>query len=229
MSVPVPIQSYVAMRHALAATGLTRLFVGWVSARGLMFSDALLDWMEREYGAAARGRVVALQELVASVEGASDRGRLERVNAFFNRVAYDSDHARWDQKDYWATPFEVLGVNAADCEDYAISKYFTLVSMGLDEDRLRITYVKSLELDQAHMVLAYYTTAAGEPLILDNLTDQILTAGERNDLVPVYSFNGADLWLAVNRVEGKKVGGAERLSRWQSYQARLIQQISVGG
>ena len=72
-------------------------------------------------------------------------------------------------------------------------------------------------------------TASFSPLILDNLTDQILTAGERDDLVPVYGFNGADLWLAVNRTEGKKIGGAARLSRWQAYQARLMQQMSVGG
>jgi hypothetical protein len=45
--------------------------------------------------------------------------------------------------------------------------------------------------------------------------------------VPVYSFNGADLWLAVNRLEGKKVGEADRLSRWQAYQAKLMQQMGV--
>ncbi len=54
--------------------------------------------------------------------------------------------------------------------------------------------------------------ADAEPLILDNLTERIQPAGERTDLVPVYSFNGADLWLAVNRVEGKKVGDADRIS-----------------
>jgi predicted transglutaminase-like cysteine proteinase len=219
----------VVTRHALATASLLLLLAGWVSARGLLFGDNLLEWMEREYGAAARGRVVALQELVEGIAGASDLGMLERVNTFFNRVAYDSDHARWDKKDYWATPFEVLGVNAADCEDYALSKYFTLVSMGVDEARLRITYVKSLATDQPHMVLAYYPTPTGEPLILDNLMDRILPAGERDDLVPVYSFNGADLWLAVNRAEGKRIGGAEQLSRWQAYQARLMQQMSVGG
>lgn len=215
-------------RYGLVGFVLMLLFAGWVFAQGLAFSGALLDWMEREYGADARARVVALQELVAASPGISESGKLQRVNAFFNRVNYDTDSALWDQKDYWATPFEVLGVNSADCEDYAISKYFTLISMGVDEDRLRITYVKSLKRDEAHMVLAYYPSAEAEPLILDNLTEGIQPAGERDDLVPVYSFNGADLWLAVNRIEGKKVGEADRISRWQAYQAKLLQQMAVG-
>lgn len=215
-------------RHALAALLPMLLLAGWVFAQGLAFSDALLNWMEREYGADARARVVALQDLVAASPGISESDKLRRVNTFFNRVNYDTDSALWDQKDYWATPFEVLGVNSADCEDYAISKYFTLLSMGVDEDRLRITYVKSLKRNEAHMVLAYYPSAEAEPMILDNLTESIRPAGERDDLVPVYSFNGADLWLAVNRIEGKKVGEADRISRWQAYQAKLMQQMAVG-
>ena len=207
---------------------LALLMVGWVSAGGLAFSEALFDWMEQQYGSEARQRVMDLQALVDTSGDLGESRKLERVNAFFNEVDYDSDYALWDQKDYWATPFEVLGVNSADCEDYAISKYFTLITMGVAEERLRITYVKSLTLNQAHMVLAYYPSADAEPLILDNLTKEIQPAGERTDLVPVYSFNGADLWLAVNRMEGKKVGGSDRLSRWQAYQTKLMQQMGVG-
>jgi len=220
-----------AVRHAatmaIAAALAAWALAGSLVAGGLAFNDALLGWMEREYGVAARDRVVALQRLVESAAGLGEHAKLERVNAFFNRVRYDSDSALWDQKDYWATPFEVLGVNSADCEDYAISKYFTLISMGMEEERLRVTYVKSLTLNEAHMVLAYYPAPDAEPLILDNLSERITPAGERTDLVPVYSFNGADLWLAVNRVEGKKVGDADRLSRWQDYQAKLVHQMAM--
>ena len=60
----------------------------------------------------------------------------------------------------------MLGINSADCEDYAISKYFTLISMGVDEANLRITYVKALELNEAHMVLAYYASPSSTPPIL---------------------------------------------------------------
>lgn len=216
------------IRRTLSAALLSTLLIGVAMATGLAFGDALLDWMEKEYGSAARERVVALQRLVDTAPQLEERAKLDRVNGFFNRVHYDSDYALWDQKDYWATPYEVLGINSADCEDYAISKYFTLLSMGVAQDKLRITYVKSLELNEAHMVLAYYPKADAEPLILDNLMPTILPAGERTDLVPVYSFNGADLWLAVNRVQGKKVGDSDRLSRWQSFQSRLMKQMAVG-
>ena len=214
--------------HRALLTLTVWLLVGWVFAQGLTFGAALLEWMERQYGTDARDRVVALQALVEASEGLDERSKLERANRFFNRVAYDSDDALWDQKDYWATPYEVLGINSADCEDYAIAKYFTLLSMGVEEDRLRITYVKSLALNEAHMVLAYYASADAEPLILDNLDESIKPVGRRTDLVPVYSFNGADLWLAVNRVKGTRVGESDRISRWQAYQARLMRQMGVG-
>ena len=203
------------------------LLAGWALAGGLLFEAALFDWVEQRYGGAARERVEALERLLADSDALPEPERLHRVNRFFTRLDYASDHALWDRKDYWATPFEVLGLNAADCEDYALSKYFTLLSMGVDEARLRVTYVKSLTLDEAHMVLAYYPEPDAEPWILDNLDDAIRPAQERSDLVPVYSFNGADLWLAVNRAEGRRVGSADRLSRWQDYQSRLLRQMAV--
>ena len=217
-----PLQSFLRIAGAAAAL----LSVSWVCAQGLVFGDALLSRIEHDYGSAARQRVVDLQRLIESAADLSEPGKLERVNAFFNRVHYDSDDVRWHEKDYWATPFEVLGVNSADCEDYALSKYFTLLSMGVDESRLRITYVKSLELDEAHMVLAYYPATDAEPLILDNLTSEMALASEREDLVPVYSFNGVDLWLAMNKLEHQRIGSSDRLSRWQTYQTRLQRQMS---
>ena len=214
--------------HRVGSGLVLVLLAGWVFAQGLSFGQALLDWMEREYGAEARDRVIALQTLVKQGDSLGERDKLHAVNRFFNRVDYADDFALWDQKDYWATPYEVLGNNSADCEDYAIAKYFTLVSMGVDEARLKITYVKSLKLNQAHMVLAYAPTADAEPLILDNLEETIRLAGQRTDLIPVYSFNGADLWLAVNRLEDTRVGESDRISRWRSYQARLMEQMTGG-
>ncbi|WP_197479414.1 transglutaminase-like cysteine peptidase, partial [Oleiphilus sp. HI0132] len=81
----------------------------------------------------------------------------------------------------WATPLEFLATNAGDCEDFSIAKYFTLREMGIPDDMIKITYVKALELNQAHMVLAYYPTPDAEPLILDNLINEIKPAGQRTD------------------------------------------------
>jgi predicted transglutaminase-like cysteine proteinase len=216
-------------QRALLAVALLWL-AGWASSHSqlLVFSEHLFDWVEQEYGGAARQRVERLQVLIDLHTQDPELDKVADVNRFFNRVRYDEDNSLWDQKDYWATPFEVLGLNAADCEDYALSKYFTLVSMGVPEDKLRVTYVKSIKLRRAHMVLAYYSSPEAEPLILDNLIDQIRPASERTDLVPVYSFNGADLWLSVNLAEGKKVGASDRIKLWQNFQRKLMQQMGEG-
>ncbi len=80
---------------------------------------------------------------------------------------------------------ELLTTNGGDCEDFSIAKYLTLRAMGVPDDQLRIIYVKALELNQAHMVLAWYKTPGSDPLILDNLINDIKPASQRNDLEPV--------------------------------------------
>ena len=115
----------------------------------------------------------------------------------------------------------MLASNGGDCEDFSIAKYFTLREMGIPAERLRLTYVKALKLNQAHMVLTYFPTADADPLVLDNLVGEINSASDRDDLLPVYSFNGKGLWLAKARGADKLVGRSQRLSRWQSVIARI--------
>jgi predicted transglutaminase-like cysteine proteinase len=186
----------------------------------------VLDWVGERYGAAARERVSALRALMVEAASATESDKLGRVNDFFNSVPYGSDASLWSQDDYWATPIEVLGIDGADCEDYAIAKYFTLRGLGVPAERLRITYVKALTLNQAHMVLAYYEQPDAEPFILDNLSDRIETAGRRDDLIPVYSFNGDGLWLAVSRAQGEKIGRASRIKRWTRLRQKLDTELS---
>lgn len=140
--------------------------------------------------------------------------QLETINTFFNqRLRFSDDIDIWGQVDYWASPAESMVKGAADCEDYSIAKYFSLRRAGISNDQLRLTYVKAIELNQAHMVLTYYATPDSEPLVLDNLTDRILPASQRNDLLPVYSFNAEGLWLAGRG--NTQTGSAKQLSRWQ--------------
>lgn len=197
-------------------------------AEGLQLTDAVIDWVGAKYGAQARERTVQWRNLLEQdIEG--ETAKLQQVNAFFNQIPYSDDFANWDSKDYWATPIEALGTNAADCEDYAIAKYFTLRELGVDPEKLRITYVKAIELNQAHMVLAYYRKPDAIPLILDNLKDEILSADKRKDLVPVYSFNAEGLWLAVNRGHGKRLGDAGRITLWNQVQERMQKELSANG
>ena len=147
--------------------------------------------------------------------------KLNRVNQFFNsRMRFRDDIAVWGQQDYWATPIEFLRKGAGDCEDYALAKYFTLRELGVPASQLRITYVKALQLNQAHMVVAWYATPDAVPLILDNLKTAILPATQRNDLLPVYSFNGEGLWIP-QAGKNKRVGDSKKISRWQDLLTKM--------
>ena len=95
------------------------------------------------------------------------------------------------------------------------------VRLGVPDEKLKITYVKAVQLNQAHMILAYYPSPGAEPLILDNLINEILPASERPDLVPVYSFNGEGLWLSkLSSQEGKRIGNANKLESWKDLMTR---------
>ena len=164
---------------------------------------------------AGKGRIDAWQNLLATQKQGSELQKLEVVNRFFNQqLRYVEDIDLWREVDYWATPIQSLLKGAGDCEDYAIAKYFSLRRMGIPSEKLRITYVKALRQNRAHMVLTYYSSPQAQPLVLDSLMDAIKPASQRTDLLPVYAFNGEGLWL-TGAAGNKKVGDTKRLSRWQ--------------
>lgn len=184
-------------------------------------SPAILTAVEKQYGMYAKKRLLAWQELIRNNSGFTDGEKLEKVNVFFNRMEFVDDAVHWKKRDYWATPVEFLATSGGDCEDFSLAKYFTLKAMGVAEKKLNLTYVKALRLNQAHMVLTYHAEPETEPLVLDNLIPEIRPASERQDLLPVYSFNGTGLWLAKARGRGQKVGGSDRLKRWQELLQRM--------
>ncbi len=198
-----------------------------------------------QYGESAGKRLQNWVDLLNQNTQLDETAKLEKVNRFFNQVPYITDAEHWGTDDYWATPIQLLASNGGDCEDYAIAKYMSLVKLGIPEAKMRITYVKvigrnetnirnmitgkarpgttlSFSNDEAHMVLTYYANPSAEPLVLDNLKDNILPASQRNDLTPVYSFSGDNVWL-VSQWSGREslVGGADKLARWADLQRRL--------
>lgn len=177
--------------------------------------------------AAQRGPRVAeqAQALVQQIErsGTHDElTRLKEINDFFNRrVNFREDAQTWGMADYWASPLESLERRAGDCEDYAIAKYFSLAAAGVPTARLRMVYVRARLQGQslAHMVLAYHAQPGAEPLILDNLRNEVLPASQRPDLTPVFSFNTEGLWQGVGQVEaGDPIA---RLSLWRDLVAKV--------
>lgn len=201
----------------VALLGCVFLFLFGVGDSKDVFTlpEDLLNSTESRYGESARHRLVAWQTLIRDNAGSPEMEKLENVNRFFNQLQFVDDLTHWQKPDYWATPVEFLATGAGDCEDFSLAKYFTLKALGIAEDKLNMTYVKALQLNQAHMVVTYYAAADTVPLVLDNLTAEIQPATQRKDLLPVYSFNGLGLWLAKSRGKGQKVGSSEGLRRWQ--------------
>ncbi len=210
----------IGQRWARPLWGLLPLLLAGASL-GFNIDEALLTWVRNRHGEPSRQRVQHWRELMATSQTLAEPQKLEAVNSFFNRLTFTPDPQLWKQEDYWATPLETLAVGAGDCEDFALAKYFTLTALGVDESRLRLTYVKALKLNQPHMVLTYYPTPDAVPLVLDNLEPLIKPATERDDLAPVYSFNGTGLWLARQRGQGKPAGDSERLPLWREMLQRM--------
>lgn len=184
--------------------------------------DQLLAVLQKRFGNEATQSFKDWQKQIDDAPKRNAQENLRRVNEFFNRrIQFGEDQKVWGQSDYWATPMETIGKGAGDCEDFAIAKYFTLLSMGIPNEQLRLVYVKariggaSSTVTQAHMVLAWYATPDAEPLVLDNLITDIRSASRRTDLQPIFSFNSQALWQGAGGNDPQGPGGASRLSRWQ--------------
>lgn len=185
--------------------------------------ESQLKSIENKYGIQAKTRVEEWDAMLESSKDENTLTKIKNVNDFFNKITYKSDLSVWGIKDYWATPFEFMGVGAGDCEDYAIAKYFSLIKLGIPDEKLRITYVSykkaNSKFEQAHMVLTYYHKTGVEPVVLDNIDKTLQVASKRTDLKPVYSFNASGLWQAKTKGEAR-VGNNE-LKSWKDLMSRF--------
>lgn len=176
-------------------------------------AKAFLDKIEREYGVFAKRRALAMVQMMNGVRDADEMEKLTQVNDYFNQTPYASDKETWGVSDYWATRYEFIGKDKGDCEDYVIAKYFTLKELGVPTSKLFMTYAKSLKYKTSHMVLTYYATPRSIPLVMDNYNYKILPASQRDDLIPIYSFSGDELFNAKQAQIGKMVPAAAKQTR----------------
>lgn len=211
-----------ALRLLVAAAAIFGLWLnGLTVALGWDF-ERLQQLLVSRFG---QERVTLLrewQQVLSDGRNLSENDKLKRVNDFFNRrIAFDDDMSIWGQSDYWATPIELIGQGRGDCEDYSIAKYYSLLELGIPLNKLRLVYVKAAQsslgttIQVAHMVLAYYPTPTADPIILDSLNPSLVPASQRSDLLPIFSFNGAGLWMGTGNTSSKS-----NLSRWQDLLTR---------
>lgn len=175
-----------------------------------------------------RRRLNGWRELQASAKNRAlgDPEKLRLVNDFVHETPFFCDPVMWCAEDFWAKPVEFLANDGGDCEDFSIAKFYTLRSLGIAEDKLRVVYAvyQRGSFTGAHMVLAYYPTPDAEPFILDNINQTVQPASNRPDLIPVFSFNTSGLWGAK---ESKGRGQPGEQYRAWSDQWRRVQTDQV--
>jgi predicted transglutaminase-like cysteine proteinase len=186
--------------------------------------ETLLKRIALKYDNGAPKRFSNLQVVLDRVKNADDVRKLSAVNSFYNSVKYGSDIEIYGVNNYWATPWQFLGNNRGDCEDYVIAKYYALKYLGIDSDKLFLTYVKSKNFEEPHMVLTYFKTPRSEPLVLDNNSKRVIPASKRTDLTPIYYFNGDTLYKATSDNIRHKVNHRSH-KQWEMLQENMKRKI----
>ncbi len=197
--------------------------------QGAQRIDRIVNSATQAYGAGAVPAVRAWGDMLDTSVSLSEERKVRRVNGFFNqRIDFVDDQMLWGLADFWATPLDTLARGAGDCEDFAIAKYVSLRMLGLPDSKLRLIYVRAKlggsqsSSSQAHMVLGYYPDPGGEPLVLDNLIEEVQPSSRRTDLSPIFSFNADGLW--AGSAAKPAASATARLSRWRAALARMREQ-----
>jgi predicted transglutaminase-like cysteine proteinase len=120
------------------------------------------------------------------------RDQLNAVNAWANTRPYVEDIQNYHVSDYWATPGQFLA-HGGDCEDYAITKYYSLVRLGFSIDDLRIVIVDDTNLNVFHAVLA--VRSDNSVWLLDNQLQHVVPMDIAVQYVPIYSLNEHGWWM----------------------------------
>ena len=184
-----------------------------------LLPQSQLQKIQRQYDKETIERFSAWDHLLQSSKDKSTIEKLHLVNDFFNQMKWTDDKELWDSRDYWATPIESLIRNAGDCEDFSIAKYFTLLELGVSVNQLKISYVKIMDLDQSHMVLAYYPSPDADPLIMDNMKSEILKTSQRSDLKLMFNFNNNGIWS--QKAPFMRMDAVTKIRHWSELVKRM--------
>jgi predicted transglutaminase-like cysteine proteinase len=138
--------------------------------------------IEKKSGIIAKNRIIDYAQNIILFKEYHKAKQLIHVNLYLNKLLPQYDAIIQKQEDYWSTPKEFLITGYGDCEDYVIIKYFTLLKLGFEKEKLFLTTVREKYYGGYHMVLSYFEIKNKPPLILDNLSFKILNLSKRTDL-----------------------------------------------
>ena len=168
------------------------LFPKWRGALTRHFNEANIPNAPCTETAFNRCHLRQWTKFLRGLRGIDKISQVKAVNHFFNRHPYILDPKNYGVPDYWATPFQFL-TRDGDCEDYAITKYFSLRSLGFSPESMRIVVLQDLNLDTAHAILVVYL--GQKALVLDNQVATVVDATSIHHYRPIYSINEQHWWL----------------------------------
>ena len=168
------------------------LFPKWRGALSRHFNEAKLPDASCTETAFNRCHLRQWKKFLRGLRGIDRMSQVKAVNHFFNRHPYIIDPKNYGVLDYWATPVQFL-TRDGDCEDYAITKYFSLRSLGFSAESMRIVVVQDLNLNTAHAILVVYM--GQKALVLDNQVSTVVDATNILHYRPIYSINEKHWWL----------------------------------
>jgi len=130
--------------------------------------------------------------LVNDLKSQNKLRQLITVNRWFNRLPYKYDEYAYGELDYWADTAQLLS-SRGDCEDFALSKYYTLRRLGFSAEELKVTVVYDQEKYTHHAVLMVYT--GGTRYMLDSMADDMGPSPMEYRYKTIYSFNENTAWF----------------------------------
>jgi len=131
---------------------------------------------------------------LATIKSEPRAQQLDAVNRYANKKNYVLDIDNYGVDDYWAIPREFL-YNGGDCEDYAITKFFSLRWLGYGPEEIRLLILQDTNLRVQHAVLVVFNR--DDVLILDNQSQEVVSQGQIHHYVPLFSLNEKEWWLHV--------------------------------
>lgn len=170
----------------------------WVAVMARIRSEReTIRACDHDHGACPTRRVRTWRQHTDTLGSSAPTAQIDAVNRYVNSVVpYITDYENYGVSDYWAAPLEFLR-RSGDCEDYAITKFISLLDLGHENSAMRIVVVNDIVRNIAHAVLA--VEVGGEVLILDSLIAEVADDRRLPQYVPQYSVNLDTRWAHIMR------------------------------
>ena len=175
----------------LSSTKLEK-FEKWTSVLERYSKDEPNELAKCQITAAEACHIAKWRIFLNKLKDIAPLDQLEYVNKYMNQYAYLLDPINYGKKDYWATPKEFM-YRTGDCEDYAISKYISLVHLGWPKENMRIVVLQDQNLNVAHAILVVYVN--DQALVLDNQIPQVIDSTRIKHYKPIFSITDDRWWL----------------------------------